>query len=424
MAMDTSSTSGPRLPWAGKKVRTQYVEEELSLLWRMSADNMRIAQNIRVRTSILNFVICTSDIDSAQRAHTLMRDLSSTHLARVILLILDKNNSLPSGTSTWVTLRSFSILSDIMRHSFEQITVLASGSAAEDGANIIQPLLKPDLPVYLWWLNDVYNGASFTNLAQSSTRVIVDSNSFFTPEQSISELSSHLQTSPNCALSDLNWARLAPWQELVAQFFDVAEYRPYLQGVDSIEIEHAVAPFAEHIRTEQGEVSPNPTGALLLAGWLKTRLGWKLSFNRAHNQHDYTTGTHTWYMGHTTGALSLSADNPNINTASQFKRVPLASIHVRPCVQPALRPGSICLVRLNCNIENTRATFTIKREDDHDCVLTSVELDQGTQLRRAVSLTATQNKSELLHNELEIMSRDHIYEDTLYEVAELLEELE
>ncbi len=421
MAMDTSSTSGPRLPWAGKKVRTQYVEEELSLLWRMSADNMRIAQNIHVRTSILNFVICTSDIESAQRAHMLMRDLSSTHLARVILLILNTNDSLPSDTSIWVTLRSFSILSDIMRHSFEQITILASGSAVQNGANIIQPLLKPDLPVYVWWLNDPpSNSALLTNLAQSSTRVIVDSNSFFTPEQSISELSSFLQASYNHILSDLNWRRLTPWQELVAQFFDVAEYRSYLQGVDSIEIEHAVAPLAEHIRTEQGEVSPNPTGALLLAGWLKTRLGWKLSSNRAHHQHDYTTGTHIWYMAHTTGALSLPSDSLNVSTTSQFNGVSHASIEVRPCIQSDLRPGSICLVRLICNIENNYATFTIRREDDH--ALTSVELAQGTRQQRTVHLAATHKESELLHDELEIMGRDHLYEDALCEISELLAE--
>ena len=30
-------SSGPRLPWAGKKVHIENVEEELSFLWRMTA---------------------------------------------------------------------------------------------------------------------------------------------------------------------------------------------------------------------------------------------------------------------------------------------------------------------------------------------------------------------------------------------------
>src|SRR4030081_1274852 len=125
------NTTGPRLPWAGRIVRIEDVEEQLSLFWRMTADNMRTSQNINVRTSVLNLVICAPDLASAHRASTLMRDLSSTHIARVILLILDPNG-LPPGISTWVTLRSFSIISDVMRHNFEQITVMTTGTAIYD----------------------------------------------------------------------------------------------------------------------------------------------------------------------------------------------------------------------------------------------------------------------------------------------------
>ena len=154
MAMDNSATPGIHLPWAGKKVNQAQVEGELSTLWHLASDNMRISQNMNVRTSVLNFVICAQDIESARKASAVLRDLSSTHIARVTLLILDTRSDAPSEVSTWITLRSFPIISDIMRHHFEQVTVSVSGAAIRYVDNIVQSTLKPDLPVYLWWLND------------------------------------------------------------------------------------------------------------------------------------------------------------------------------------------------------------------------------------------------------------------------------
>src|SRR5712692_8152557 len=131
---------GAPLRWAGKPVLINNVEDELALLWRISADNMRRGQNTDVRTSILNLVICAPDIESAQRATALLRHLSSTHLARVTVVILDRSEDIPARISTWITLRCFSMISDLMRHCFEQTTLLVTGDAIGSIAHILQPL--------------------------------------------------------------------------------------------------------------------------------------------------------------------------------------------------------------------------------------------------------------------------------------------
>lgn len=419
--LNNQQSGPPHLPWAGKKVHTDAVEEELALLWRMSADNLRTSQNLNVRTSVLNLVICAPDVAAAQRASALIRDLSSTHIARITIIILDNANTASTPISTWVTLRSFSIISDMMRHSFEQITLMVSGSAVHSLASIVHPLLKPDLPVYLWWLNDPPEDHTlFSNLVNLSSRVIVDSNSFFKPEESIAALFSFMEASPRCAFSDLNWGRITPWRELVAQFFDMAEYKPYLAGVNHIEIEHAVVSLSAHTRTALGDVSPNPVRALLLAAWLKTSLGWSLSSDYKQNSHDPSTGTHSWTMGRATGPL---VGQP-VGSAKTTKlgTIPHGSLYIRPKMQEHMRPGSVCLVRLISDIENKHATFQILSEDDPDHVSTSVELEQGIQVpSRAVSIAATHKESDLLHDELEIMGRDHLYEQTLREAFNLLE---
>jgi glucose-6-phosphate dehydrogenase assembly protein OpcA len=421
MTQEATNSLGPRLPWAGKLVHLEHVEEELSLLWKISADNLRTGQNTNVRTSVLNLVICAPDLESAQSASRLLRDLASTHLARVTIVILDRSNSTSTAISTWVTLRCFSAISDTMRHCFEQTTILSTGSTNRSIANILQPLLKPDLPVYLWWIGDPPDDdPAFHKLVELSNRVIVDSTSFFNPEQDIHTLSLLRQAAPDSALSDLNWGRLTPWRELVVQFFDVMEYRPYLSGITSIEIEHAAAPLATTTRTELGDVSPNPACALLLAGWLKARLGWSLTHDPIHNIRDTASGTYRWQMERSSiPSATRTLGSPRAKTA-KLDTVQRASIDIRPQVQSNMRPGSICLVRLTSSVEGKQATFTINREGDPDLVLTSVELSQETRPQRTVSLAAEHKESELLHDELEILGHDYLFEQTLEEMAELL----
>jgi glucose-6-phosphate dehydrogenase assembly protein OpcA len=419
MTNETLNDPGIHLPWAGKIVRMEEVEDVLSSLWRMSADNLRIGANLSVRTSVLNLIICAPDVETAQRVSIILRKLSSTHLSRVVILILDSSENRPNAITAWVTLRCFSVISDLMRHCFEQTTMLASGSSIRFVANIIQPLLKPDLPVYLWWLGDPpdQNDPTFAGLVDLSNRIIVDSTSFFSPEQDIRTLAALFQASPESALSDLNWGRLTPWRQLTIQFFDVPEYRPYLAGVDSIEIEHAVAPLAVPTRTEQGDVSPNPTRALLLAGWLKARLGWTMV---SKEYLDTASGTYHWIMERTANLRTTRSLTPIRSKTGKLGNT--ASISIRPRVQTEMRPGSICLVRLVSKMENKQATFTISREEDLNTVLTSVELSHETRPKRTVSLAAENNEGELLRDELEILGHDYLFEQTLLEVAEMLSE--
>lgn len=416
---------GVHLPWAGKLVRMEEAEEILTSLWHLSADNVRISQNVNVRASVLNFVICAPDIATAQHASSLLRDLCSTHIARVILLILDTNKSSPTDVSTWVTLRSFPIISDIMRHNFEQITIMLSGAALRSAATIIQPLLKPELPIYLWWLQDPpHDETLFSHLAQTSNRVIVDSESFLQPENSLARLAVQLQgtaENSNWALSDLNWGRITPWRQLVAQFFDVPAYQDYLSGIYQIEIEHAISP-ARNITGANGS-SPttptvNPTRALLFSAWLLKSLNWQIDTANERNQHHPETGEHAWFTSHTTGKLQLPGTDELLVHSGR------GSITIRPRVEPALTPGSLCLVRILSAVDDKHATFAIDRADGAEHAITSVELPEGTRHQRTVSLGQSSSRiaSTLLHDELEILGHDRLFEAALNEVYRLLVE--
>jgi glucose-6-phosphate dehydrogenase assembly protein OpcA len=383
---------------------------------------MRISQNMNVRTSVLNFVICALGTESARRASALLREQLSTHIARVTLVILDTDRELPSEVRTWITLRSFHIISDVMRHPFEQITVTLSGDAVHNAANIIQSLLKPDLPVYLWWVDDLPTDISiFSRLISSSSRVIIDSNDFASPEERIQTLAEVLQNAPACALSDLNWGRVTPWRELIAQFFDVADYQPYLVNVDSIEIEYAVLPQTGNSDQASTNIPPNPIRALLLAAWLQTRLGWQQSEEDFAGTHDTQTGTYSWHM--TERQVSSAISRPLIASQSGDLAMQIREsldIFIRPRLQAELHPGNICLVRLTSQTNDTPAVFTLDRSDDDDHVITSVQIPGSNRPQGTVNIAATHKESVMLNDELEIMGRDYLYEQTLHGVFSLL----
>jgi glucose-6-phosphate dehydrogenase assembly protein OpcA len=421
MATNQFAKPSRNLPWAGKSVHPHQAEQELMSLWHLAADNMRISQNMNVRTSVLNFVICALGIEPARRASALLRDLLSTHIARVTLVILDTHSELPSEVRTWITLRSFPIISDVMRHPFEQITVTLSGDAVHSAANIIQSLLKPDLPVYLWWADNLPTDISiFRRLIPSSSRVIIDSHDFSPPEAGIQKLSEVLLDAPDCALSDLNWGRMTPWRELIAQFFDVADYRPYLINVNAIEIEHAVPPQTGQTDQTSIATSSNPIRVLLLASWLQICLGWEQSDDDSPYTYDAQTGTYRWHMTKrkTSGPLAASESADSAHETRES-----IDITIRPRLQAELHPGDICLVRLTSAMNNhSPAVFTIDRGDDDDHLITSVQVPGNIRPQGTVNIAATRKETIMLVNELEIMGRDYLYEQTLHGVFSLLKQ--
>ncbi|GER82048.1 hypothetical protein KTAU_06860 [Thermogemmatispora aurantia] len=417
MTVDLDLSPGTRSLWAGKAIPWEHLEEEVALLWKMAADNMRIGQNMSVRTSVLNLVICAPSVARARYASDLLRDLLSTHIARVIILIFEDDPDAPASIATWVTLRSFPVISDLTRHHFEQITALLTGPVVQHSAALLQRLVRPDLPIYLWWLDEPpASGDPLGSLAAISQRLIVDSASFQTPGPTLRLLASLLETYPACAISDLNWGRLTPLRQLVAQFFDGLEYRPYFDGIQSIEIEHAVLGTSASGSSADlpstgisaAGVYPQrlqePARALLMGGWLKERLTWRrvaCSASCPGSGESLPPGAYHWCLE---------------NEAGQPTR-----IDIRPRREGEVPPGTICLLRLTSRLADQQALFSISRlAGDSDHVLTSIELEQEQPRQRTLALNEQHQESQLLVDELEITGHDDQFEKILQELASLL----
>ncbi|MBF2098478.1 MAG: glucose-6-phosphate dehydrogenase assembly protein OpcA [Gloeomargaritaceae cyanobacterium C42_A2020_066] len=149
----------------------------------------------------------------------------------------------------------------------EYITLQGSMLALERATGLISGLLINDLPTYLWWqampdpnhplLRSLVGLGQSTDLT-SGVRVIVDSSIFSDPEIGLQQVRD-LQAA-GIPVADLNWRRLAAWQELTAEVFDPPERRVALPDLDQVVIDY-----------ERG----NSAQALLFLGWLAGRLGWQ-----------------------------------------------------------------------------------------------------------------------------------------------------
>ncbi len=135
------------------------------------------------------------------------------------------------------------------------------GVSALDHAAIVsltQELSVPDIPTVLWWSGvRLLASRTFSGLAALATTILVDSSGMARDEATIRELAAYHERFPDVVMHDLAFMRLAPWQDMIAQFFDDPTLREDIFSLVALEIE-----------------SGSEAEALYLAGWLGSRLSW------------------------------------------------------------------------------------------------------------------------------------------------------
>ena len=153
----------------------------------------------------------------------------------------------------------------------EYITLSGTAEALERIGGVITELTIPDLPKFLWWkATPGGNHPLFKRLISHCNNTIIDSSSFNEPELDLDCIGKMIQQ--NVPLADLNWRRLAPWQELSAEAFDPPQRRSQIYEVDQVTIDY-----------QKG----NQTQALMFLGWLASRLNWiPVSYDKEGGDYD------------------------------------------------------------------------------------------------------------------------------------------
>jgi glucose-6-phosphate dehydrogenase assembly protein OpcA len=344
------------------------------------------------RASVLNLIVTVVDSAAADRVVRTLLGLGVRHPSRALVLVPEREAG-AAPLDARISTHCHDAIGGGDRVCYEEVVLVVRGDAAAHLAGIVTPLLIHDLPTHVWWPGDPpFSDPVFEQLVELSDRVLVDTADFGDLLGGLRRLANLRRQS---GVGDLAWQRLSWWQELTAQFFDAPRFRRYLPNLSRLRIRYAV-PATGAALHEADEVSPGVAApmaqALLYAGWIATRLGWKR---------------------HRT-LQPLSENGFRLRLEGKHEMVDLL---VEPVTTDDLRPGELLSVHLRSLGETGAAEFIIDRDGDDAMVATNA--DGMTALLRRVSMD-TVREAELLSAQLTVDVVDRVYEDALRAAAILL----
>jgi glucose-6-phosphate dehydrogenase assembly protein OpcA len=362
--------------WGAQATSIDALERELARLRRAAVAHARERGQTMARASVLNLVVYSEREVHARRAARTVADLALRHPSRAIVLLGDRDRD---GVVASVQLHCHVPQSDGAQPVlYEQILARVRGDFDERVASVVIPLLVPDLPVFLWWTGTPPSDARhLDDLVTLADRFIIDSADFARPDHTLPEIARLARH--RVAITDLNWARLTHWRELIAQFFDVPAWRPFLEGITGIRAGFAVDMDGRDI---------HPSQALLLLGWLSSRLGWRPVEALAPSE----AGGLLFRMGRADGAPIM--------------------VRLRPRFERGLDAGDVSGIRIQAAHGRDTAEFVIKRAPDERHATATAIIDGVVRSERVVPLPALGIR-ELLGEELAIARNDHVYEVAL-----------
>ena len=339
------------------------------------------------RTSVLNLIVTVVDDAAAGRVVQTLLGLGVRHPSRAIVLVPDQGGG-EHPLDARISTHCHDAAGGGDRICYEEIVLSVRGEAANHLSGIVAPLLIHDLPTHVWWPGDPpFADPIFDQLVEMGDRVLYDSADFADLLADFRRLGTLRRSS---GIGDMSWERLAWWQELTAQFFDAPRFRRYLPNLSRLQVTYAVAPeTSTRPARDTHEVAPavaSPLAqAILYAGWIATRLGWR---------------RHKTLEPMRDGAFRLRMEG-------KHEMVDLA---ITPEPTDRVQPGELLSVRLRSLGETGAAEFIIDREGDQAVVATNA--DGMTALLRRVSME-TRDEAEVLSSQLAVDVVDPVYEDAM-----------
>ena len=216
------------------------VEQELSRLRRGEAAD----GTPDLRTSVMTHVVWAPP-RWAEAARETLHALEERHPSRTILLIPEPRRR--DCIEPTVSMRCFSLAGLSHEVCSEVIELRLCGKRAEAPASIVQPLLISDLPTFCRWRGEPdWDTPELDQLTAVCDRLVVDSSEWRGLPGGYARLSELFE---RVAVSDIAWGRAREWRGRLAELW------PAIADLEEVAV---TGPKAD---------------ALLLAGWLRSRLG-------------------------------------------------------------------------------------------------------------------------------------------------------
>lgn len=348
------------------------IERELARLWNTATEVENAGGAALMRACLFNLVVLT---DVANIAHItgIVAQLTARRPNRAIVMALASEEEPAISAQrleAWVQAHCALITPGRPQVCGEQITIIAPQDAGTHIPGIVLSLLEPDVPVVIWWAFDqVPGGVALAPLQSIADRLILDTARMDGATDALQ--SAQALIAAGVAVGDLAWGRLTVWREQIAQLFDAPPALQRLWSLERIVIEHG---------------SRGATAALLLAGWIVTRLNWQLSGGSAK------------------GAALTRSDGGEV--VLEFAR--------------AETDAADSLAMVTLSTADSRLTVTRSASGDH--LKARAIIDALPPIERAVHLPPL-DTAALIIDELRLARHDPIYEAALRRALDLAEHL-
>jgi glucose-6-phosphate dehydrogenase assembly protein OpcA len=376
----------------GKTLDVEIVERQLTHLWAETANDPKdasdtSAEHAVLRARVANLLVFAAQEEVFNEVRDLLAELTATHPSRVLTMLgirdaKDQDIEMSVDSTCQSDKRGGG-----KRLSCEQITLMAFGKFVSELPSAALPLLVPDLSTFLWWRNSPrLDDKVLDTLLRATDRLIVDSVEFAHADLDLLEVNKVFNEPryDQVGVSDLNWARLTFWRGLLADFYDVAPYRIQLEQIERIEIDYVAPEF------DSERVAPQ---ALLLAGWLGSRLGWTLAKENAITREPNSLTCNFDCAGSRTVVVTLNRVERGEHKPGRLVRAELQS--------------------------SGGSSFRVARSADNLHLIAEALLGEDIQRGRVLPVR-NRSTAQLLSREMEILCNDKIYQESLAVVANLI----
>src|SRR5947207_1184463 len=373
-----------------KTLDVEVVEGQLAELWKQISGNRSSIEDAAVmRARVANLLVFMTEPRLFDDVRQMLVELTSIHPSRVLMMCgareaPDRDIEMSVESYCQTDKRT-----GAKRLCCEDIALHAQGSFVVELPSAALPLVVSDLSTFLWWRDTVQTGDKvFLSLLQAADRLVIDSAEFEDPKRDLVEVDRVFagEHSRRVGVSDLNWARLTFWRGLLADFYDVPAYRERLTSIDQVRIDYVGPERASE------ELAPQ---ALLIAGWLASRLEWELP-----------------------GGQLMQEDSQTVSLNYRSKQNREIKLELNRVERGERKPGRLVQIELRSNAK-TPASFTVARSADNLHLLTEAKL--GSTIHRGRVLPVrNRSAAQLLSREMEILCNDQIYQEAVAMAARMI----
>jgi glucose-6-phosphate dehydrogenase assembly protein OpcA len=250
----------------GRGVDVASIERELAALWQPTGDAAE-QQQPATRACMSNLLIYCETGAAANEVAGEIDPIVQQHPSRVLILVSEDSGG-GREVDAFVSATCYAGEGG-RRVCAESVTIYAGAAPERRLPATARPLVIGDLPTALWWTSAqpaVLAGDLFRELASMSQQLILDSGRGPTRSSGLPRWRVVVEPAGESELSDLAWTRTHPWRSALGQSLAPQSVPGALGSIRRVDIEYG---------------SSGTSGALLVAGWIASRLGWEQLSARA-----------------------------------------------------------------------------------------------------------------------------------------------